>query len=157
MTYVEHRSRAVAAPAPVLWQVVAGFGGQSRWGSCSLLWDVRATADRVIGGPGLRGRPEGEPRPGDVIHFWRVEEVVPGKRLRLREEMRQLPGTARLTLSAVPISGDRSLLTQEVTFEPRGLLGHAVWFAEWAPHVVVFRTMLDGLAQQAEQRHRGST
>lgn len=155
MTYVEHRSRTVGAPAPVLWQVVAGFGGESRWGSFSPLWDLRAGADRLIGGPGLRGRPERELRPGDAIHFWRVEDVVPGERLRLREEMRQLPGTARLTLSVQPVSRERSRLTQEVTFEPRGLLGHAVWFAEWAPHVVVFRTMLTGLARQAERRHRG--
>ena len=155
MRYVEHRSRAVAAPAAVLWHVVAGFGGESRWGSFSPLWDLRASADRLIGGPGLRGRPEREPRPGDVIHFWRVEDVVPGERLSLREEMRQLPGTARLTLSVVPVSDQRSLLRQELTFEPRGLLGHAVWFAEWAPHVVVFRTMLTGLAHQAERRHRG--
>lgn len=155
MTYVEHRSRTVAAPAATLWQVLAGFGGESRWGSFSPFWDLRARADRLIGGPGLRGAPEREPRPGDPIHFWRVEDVVPGERLSLREELRQLPGTARLTLAALPLSSERSILTQEVTFEPRGLLGHAVWYAEWAPHVVVFRTMLTGLAQQAERRHHG--
>jgi hypothetical protein len=155
MRYVEQRSRAVAAPASVLWKVIAGFGGESRWGSFSPLWDLRASADRLIGGPGLRGRPDGEPRAGDALHFWRVEDVVTGERLRLREEMRQLPGTARLTLAALPLSAERSMLTQEVTFEPRGLLGHAVWVVEWAPHVVVFRTMLTGLAQQAERRHRG--
>jgi hypothetical protein len=155
MTYVEQRSRAVAAPATVLWDVVAGFGGESGWGAFDLLWNVRARADRLIGGPGLRGRPDGEPRPGDPVHFWRVEHVVPGERLSLREEMRQLPGTARLTLAALPLSAERSMLTQEVTFAPRGLLGRAFWYAEWAPHVVVFRSMLDGLGQQAERRHRG--
>lgn len=154
MRYVEQRTRAVAAPAPVLWEVVAAFGGESRWGSFSPLWDLRASADRLIGGPGLRGRPDREPRPGDAIHFWRVEDVVPGERLVLRAEMRQLPGTARLTLEVQPVEPRRSLLRQEVTFEPRGLLGHAFWFAEWAPHVVVFRTMLGGLAHQAERRHR---
>jgi hypothetical protein len=156
MTYVEHRSRVVAAPAPVLWQVVAGFGGPSRWGSFSPLWDLRATADRLIGGPGLRGAPAGEPRAGDAIHFWRVEDVVPGERLRLHAEMRQVPGTARLTLSALPLAHDSSVLEQEVVFEPRGVIGHAFWWAEWAPHVVVFRTMLTGLAHQAERRHHGS-
>jgi hypothetical protein len=153
MTYVERRSRGVAAPVSVLWQVLAGFGGSSGWGSFDPLWNLRARADRLIGGPGMRGRPDGVPQAGDALHFWRVEDVVPGERLVLRAEMRQLPGTARLTLGAMPLALERSMLTQEVTFAPRGLLGHAFWVAEWAPHVVVFRTMVSGLAHQAERRH----
>ena len=75
-------------PKPWL-RVLAGFGGESGWGGYDVLWNLRARADRVIGGPGLRGRPDGEPRPGDPVHFWRVEDVVPGERLRLRAEMRR--------------------------------------------------------------------
>ena len=152
MTYVEERSRAVAAPARVLWEVIAGLGGPSGWGAFTPLWDLRARADRLIGGPGLRGRPDREPRPGDDLHFWHVEDVVPGESLELRAEMRQVPGVPRLRLAALPVSHRRSLLTQRVTFEPAGLLGHAFWYAEWVPHVVVFRRMLAGLAAQAERR-----
>jgi hypothetical protein len=155
MTFLEQRSRPVAAPAPVLWEVISGFGGESGWGSFDLLWDLRASADRLIGGAGMREAPARGPRAGDAIHFWRVEDVVPGERLTLREEMRQVPGTARLTLAALPLSKERSLLTQQVTFAPRGVLGRAYWYVEWAPHVVVFRTMLTGLARQAERRYRG--
>jgi hypothetical protein len=154
MTYVEQRSRAVAAPASVMWQVIADFGGESGWGGFDPLWNLRAQLDRLVGGPGLRGRPDREPRAGDPVHFWRVEHVVPGERLTLRAEMRQLPGTARLTLAALPLAKERSMLTQEVTFEPRGVLGRMFWYAEWVPHVVVFRSMLQGLATQAESRHR---
>ncbi len=145
----------MAAPAPVLWRVIAELGGDSGWGSFTSLWNLRARADRLIGGPGLRGRPEGQPRPGDPLHFWRVERVSPGESMTLRAEMRQLPGTARLTLAALPLSQERSLLTQEVTFEPSGLLGRAFWYAEWAPHVIVFRRMLAGLAGRAERLHSG--
>ncbi len=152
MAYLEQRSRAVAAPAPVLWGVVAGFGGESGWGAMTPLWDLRARADRLIGGPGLRGRPEREPRCGDVLHFWAVERVVPGESISLRAEMRQVPGVPRLTLGVMTLATQRSLLTQEVSFEPRGLLGRAFWYAEWLPHVVVFRQMLAGLAAQAERR-----
>lgn len=155
MTFVERRSRGVAAPAGVLWEVIADLGGESGWGAFDRLWTLRAEADRLIGGPGMRGRPDREPRVGDTIHFWRVEQVVPGERLTLRAEMRQLPGTARLTLAALPLAKQRSMLTQEVTFEPRGLLGRVFWYAELAPHVVVFRRMLAGLAAQAERHHGG--
>ncbi len=151
MTYLEQRSRAVAAPAPVLWQVIAGFGGSSGWGGFDRLWTVRARADQLIGGPGMRGRPDREPRPGDELHFWRVEDVVPGESIALRAEMRQVPGVPRLRLAVMPLATQRSLLTQEVGFEPHGLLGRAFWYAEWVPHVVVFRRMLAGLAAQAER------
>ena len=78
--------------------------------------------------------------------------MVPGESLELRAEMRQVPGVPRLRLAALPVSKQRSLLTQRVTFEPAGLLGRAFWYAEWVPHVVVFRRMLAGLAAQAERR-----
>ncbi|WP_446919597.1 DUF2867 domain-containing protein, partial [Klebsiella pneumoniae] len=69
---------------------------------------------------------------GETIDFWRVEERDPGELLRLRAEMR-LPGLAWLELGverdASASGGPRSTYVQRALFHPRGLLGHAYWWA----------------------------
>lgn len=145
--------RDVAAPAAVLWEVVAGIGGPAGWYAADRLWRLRASADRVLGGPGMRGRPAGPLRVGDAVDFWRVEEVQAPHRLLLRAEMR-LPGTARLELTVEP-RGSGSRLVQRTGFEPRGPVGHAFWWAELPAHRAVFARMCDGLASRAEQRAPG--
>src|SRR5690606_1975507 len=52
--YVDERTRAVDAPAEVLWSVIEGIGGTSGWYSPSWLWSIRGIIDRLWGGPGLR-------------------------------------------------------------------------------------------------------
>jgi Protein of unknown function (DUF2867) len=62
--------------------------------------------DRLVGGVGLRrGRRDPQHlRVGEALDFWRVDELEPGRLLRLRAEMR-LPGRARLEMRAEP-TGD---------------------------------------------------
>jgi hypothetical protein len=149
--YTEERTRAVAAPAPVLWQVVEGIGGDQGWHAADRLWRLRAAADRLIGGPGMRGRREGTPEPDDALDFWRVEEVDAPYSMRLRAEMK-MPGTAWLELAVDEPGAGRSLLVQRTWFAPAGVLGHAFWWAELPAHKVVFARMCDGIARAAEER-----
>ncbi len=136
------------APAPVLWQVVHGFGGESGYGSLDRLWRARARVDRVVGGPGMRGRSR-ELRPGDALDFWRVEAVEPPRRLLLRAEMR-MPGTARLELEVEAVDDRTARLVQGTRFDPAGLAGHAFWWAELAGHKLVFARLVDDLVRSAE-------
>ena len=119
MTYTERRVRTVRAPAGVLWQVVHDLGGESGYHAFDALWRVRATVDRAVGGPGMRGRPE-QLADGDALDFWRVESVDPPHRLLLRAEMR-MPGTARLELRVEALGDAESLLEQRTWFEPAGV------------------------------------
>jgi uncharacterized protein YbjT (DUF2867 family) len=150
--YVDEREREVAASPELLWRIVEGIGGRRGWYSFRLAWSVRGWIDRLTGGPGLvRGRRNPDQLlPGDSLDWWRVEEVDEGTLLRLRAEMR-LPGLAWLEFSVEPGSHpDRSRLRQRALFHPRGIAGHAYWWAVWPFHGIVFGDMQRNIAKAAE-------
>jgi hypothetical protein len=159
--YVDERVRATTASPTALWQVVQGIGGESGWYSFPLAWEVRGWLDRLVGGVGLR-RGRRHPRDlyvGEALDWWRVEELVPGRLLRLRAEMR-LPGLAWLefhvehdavTDAGTPGRPGRTRLRQKATFHPRGLAGHVYWWAVAPFHGVVFGGMLRNICRAAEQ------
>ncbi|MEH0111091.1 DUF2867 domain-containing protein [Tersicoccus sp. MR15.9] len=107
MTLGERRSRSVRADAARTWSVVEGVGGPAGWYAFTRLWAFRAALDRLVGGPGMRGRPSRPLRVGDVVDFWVVEAVEPCRSLTLRAQMR-MPGTARMTLTVTPAGSGRS-------------------------------------------------
>jgi hypothetical protein len=86
-------------------------------------------------------------RPGDVLDFWRVEEFLPGRRLRLAAEMK-LPGRAWLAFEVEP-EGTGSRISQTAIFDPRGLAGLLYWYGIWPVHRLVFAGMLRGLERRA--------
>ncbi|MEU3370506.1 SDR family oxidoreductase [Streptomyces sp. NPDC006660] len=149
--YTDVRQRAVNAPSDTLWRVVEGIGGEHGWYSFPLAWAVRGWLDRLMGGVGLRrGRRDAHRlRVGDSLDFWRVEEIVPGRLLRLRAEMR-LPGLAWLEMRTEPDGHGRSRYRQKAVFHPRGLLGHAYWWSVSPFHAVVFGGMARNVAKAAE-------
>jgi hypothetical protein len=91
----------------------------------------------------------------DVVDFWRVEVVEPGRRLLLRAEMR-LPGLAWLELRTEDGPGEgRSVFVQRALFSPRGLAGHLYWWAVAPFHGVVFGGMQRNVTAEAERRASG--
>lgn len=167
MTLGEHRTRVVRASAARTWTVVEGVGGPAGWYAFTRLWRVRAALDRLAGGPGMRGRPDRPLRTGDVVDFWVVEAITPGRSLTLRAQMR-MPGTARMTLTVTPDeAGDvphpsdtdstdtastaDCELEQVITFVPRGIPGRLYWSTQLPAHRVVFAAMLRGMARAAER------
>ncbi|MCX4470302.1 SDR family oxidoreductase [Micromonospora sp. NBC_01655] len=152
--YTDVRQRAVAAPPDALWRVIEGIGGEHGWYSFPLAWSARGWLDRLIGGVGLR-RGRRDPhrlRVGEALDFWRVEEVLPGKLLRLRAEMR-LPGRAWLEMRVEPGEAGASSYVQRAVFLPRGLAGHAYWGAVFPFHAIVFGGMARNIAHHAEHPH----
>ncbi|MCF3180532.1 SDR family oxidoreductase [Streptomyces polychromogenes] len=152
--YTDHRTAPVAAPPGALWRVVEGIGGDNGWYSFPLAWAVRGWLDRLAGGVGIRRgrRDAGRLRVGDALDFWRVEEIEPGRLLRLRAEMR-VPGLAWLEMYAEPdpVHADRSRYRQRALFHPRGLLGHLYWWAVSPFHAAVFGGMARNIARAAER------
>ncbi|WP_018502820.1 SDR family oxidoreductase [Parafrankia discariae] len=149
----DERSTAVAAPADRLWRVVEGIGGENGWYSWPLAWSARGWLDILVGGVGhRRGRRDpAHLRTGEAIDLWRVEEMVPGRLLRLRAEMR-LPGHAWLELRVEPGGGPdgATVYRQRALFLPRGLPGHLYWRAVSPFHAVVFGGMLRTIVRRAE-------
>jgi len=149
--YTDLRQRTVAAPPEALWRVVESIGGENGWYSFPLAWAARGWLDRLVGGVGLsRGRRDAARlRAGDSLDFWRVEEIEPGRLLRLRAEMR-LPGLAWLELMVDRGRSGETVYRQRALFHPRGLAGHAYWWGVSPFHAVVFGGMARNIASAAE-------
>ncbi|MGB7982418.1 MAG: DUF2867 domain-containing protein, partial [Candidatus Nanopelagicales bacterium] len=103
-------------------------------------------------GPGLR-RGRRHPREllvGEAVDFWRVEEIEPGRLLRLRAEMR-VPGLAWLEFHVDAAPDGRATLRQRATFFPHGLAGQAYWYCVLPFHGLVFSSMLRRIGAAAER------
>ena len=93
---------------------------------------------------------------GDVIDGWTVEAYEPDRRLRLSADLK-LPGRGWLEFEVTPLDGGRrSLIRQTATFDPRGLLGSAYWYAIYPVHALIFRGLLRRIAQRADAADRSS-
>lgn len=150
--YSDSRTATVDAPADITFATALGIGGARGWYGGNWLWRVRGAMDKLLGGPGLRRGRRDPDRVvvGDALDFWRVTDLIPGKRLELRAEMK-LPGVALLLLE-VDETETGSRLTVTAKFKPRGLLGISYWYSVLPLHSIVFRGMLHGLRRAAEER-----
>jgi hypothetical protein len=144
---VDTRVRSVSAPPASAFAPIRRIGGGNGWYYANGLWRLRGFLDLLVGGVGLRrGRCDPEtPAVGSTLDFWHVEAYEPDRLLRLRAEMR-LPGRAWLQFE---VDGDASgsRIRQTALFDPGGLAGLAYWYALLPLHKLMFRGMLDGIAQ----------
>ncbi|MET8628946.1 SDR family oxidoreductase [Kitasatospora sp. NPDC004669] len=150
--YQDLRERRVAADPAAVWRVIEGVGGENGWYSLPFVWALRGTLDRLAGGAGLRrGRRDRDRlRVGDALDFWRVEEIEPGRMLRLRAEMR-LPGLAWLELRVTPDGDGGARYHQRALFHPHGLAGHAYWWSVAPFHALVFDAMARNITERARR------
>ncbi len=155
--YVDRRACRVQASPQALWAVIESIGGERGWYSLPVAWWARGVLDRLVGGVGLRRgrRDQRHLRVGDSVDFWRVEEVEPGRLLRLRAEMR-LPGLAWLELS-VDRDRDGTVYRQRAIFHPRGLAGHLYWWSISPFHSLIFGRMPRNVAAAAARDEPSAT
>ncbi len=145
----DEREVAIDAPTWAAFRAVCRIGGRRGW-YADWLWKIRGWLDRLAGGPGLRrGRRDPETlRYGDALDFWRVVGLDQDRSVSLRAEMR-LPGEALLDFRIKADGTQRCTLRQTALFEPRGLFGLLYWYAVLPLHGIVFRSMLDGIHDDA--------
>ncbi|TFD48841.1 SDR family oxidoreductase [Cryobacterium frigoriphilum] len=150
IVYTDLREMHTPAKPEDLWRVIEGIGGDNGWYSFPLAWAVRGWMDKLVGGVGLRrGRrhPE-ELHTGEVLDFWRVEQIDHGSFLRLRAEMR-VPGLAWLEMTVKPADDGGSMYRQRAVFFPRGLGGRLYWFSILPFHGVIFSGMANRITATA--------
>lgn len=147
-TLSDRRDAITSATPEAVYAAVTSIGGEKGWYSGEVLWRLRGLLDKLVGGPGLRKGRKRTIHVGDAIDFWRVEDLRPARRVRLRAEM-VLPGHAWLTWDLEP-SGGGTRVTQSATFRPRGLWGRAYWLGVAPFHRFVFPGMLAGIVADAE-------
>ena len=150
--YTDVRVVTTTASPEQVWHSIERIGGEHGYYGWSFLWQVRGFLDRLVGGVGLRrGRRDPEHLViGDAVDFWRVEERIPGKLLRLRAEMK-MPGRAWLEFVIEPTPNGGTQLTQRAVFYPHGLSGHAYWWSVAPFHGFVFPGMAAHVAESAER------
>jgi uncharacterized protein YbjT (DUF2867 family) len=147
--YTSSHSLLTEKSAASLFRSVCSVGGRGGWFQSNWMWRVRGAFDRVFFGVGIsRGRRSlSELRVGDVIDFWRVEELTRDRRLLLRAEMK-MPGAAWLQFTIRP-EEDVNHLSVEAFYEPRGLFGHAYWYAFLPFHHFIFRDLIEQIARRS--------
>ena len=149
-TYTDSRSRETDVPAGDVWAAIEKIGGHQGWYGADFLWYLRGLLDRMLGGVGLRRgrRDPNHLHVGEALDFWRVEEIIPGRKLRLYAEM-ILPGKAWLQFEVTTVDG-KTRVEQEALFSPRGLGGQLYWLAVLPFHSLIFPTMLRNIIKEAE-------
>lgn len=143
-----HR-REVATSPDAAFRPIQVIGGAKGWYCGATLWRVRGWLDQLVGGPGLRCQrrhPE-DLKVGDALDSWRVVTYVPGRRLRLRSEMR-MPGRAWLDFE-VNGSAEQSTIQLAAAFQPLGLTGLMYWHSLRLIHRWMFRRLLRRIAARA--------
>ncbi|MBN2431110.1 MAG: SDR family oxidoreductase [Acidobacteria bacterium] len=147
---IDFRRRETQLPPRQAFAPIRLIGGRTGWYYANWLWRVRGFIDLLMGGVGLRrGRPHPEVlSAGDTIDWWRVEEYIPDRRLRLLAEMK-LPGRAWLEFEVEP-AGDGAIVKQTAIFDPVGLWGIVYWYGIYPIHGLIFRNMLRGIVRAAE-------
>lgn len=149
--FTDERTTFTEASPERLWAVIQGIGGENGWYSSPILWAIRGWMDKLVGGVGLqRGRrSRARVTVGDVVDFWRVEAIEPGRMLRLKAEMK-VPGAAWLELRATP-EGTGSRYDQRAVFFPLGLAGRLYWLAVLPFHGFIFSGMAARITGTAMQ------
>ncbi len=145
----EVRSLHIEASPDAVFRVFSSLGGERGWLTWNWAWRIRGFLDRLLGGPGLqRGRRDPHDlHAGEVVDFWRVEQVKPPRLLRLRGEMK-VPGLAWLQWEANTERGG-TRLTQTAGFAPHGLLGALYWYMLYPFHRLIFTDMIEAIGRLA--------
>jgi uncharacterized protein YbjT (DUF2867 family) len=148
---IERRIRKVDASQQQVFKTFTSLGGEKGWLTFEWAWKLRGMVDRLVGGVGFRrGRRDPQQlRVGDALDFWRVEAIKQNELLRLRAEMK-VPGRAWLELQATSIDKEQTKLVQTAYFAPKGLLGLCYWYGLYPIHSLIFSSMIDHIAKEAE-------
>ena len=151
---IDSREVIVDAFPEIAFRPIRRIGGENGWYFGDWLWQARGFVDLLAGGVGVRrGRRDPESiQVGDVLDFWRVEEFVENRRLRLRAEMK-LPGRAWLDFQVEPRARGASI-RQTAIFDPIGLAGLAYWYILYPIHALIFGSMLRRIARLAQTTAR---
>lgn len=146
--YTSTHSLLTEKDASSLFRSVCRIGGKEGWFHTNLLWRLRGAVDRLLLGVGsLRGRRSpSQLRIGDVIDFWRVEDLRADAMLLLRAEMK-LPGKAWLQFS-VDREEDKNRLSVNAYYQPRGVFGKVYWYMFLPFHFFIFQNLI----RQIEKR-----
>jgi uncharacterized protein YbjT (DUF2867 family) len=134
-----------------VYRTITGLGGKRGWLYLNWLWKLRGVLDNLFGGPGLRGRREEDTLiQGDILDFYCVEVLEPGRRLRLKAEVKA-PGLGWMEWFITEQAEGDMVLTQIAYFAPKGLPGFLYWYILLPVHRMVFKGLIKAIVRQASE------
>lgn len=147
--FVASYSLVTGKQASALFKSFCAVGGKKGWFHSSFLWRIRGLIDKLILGVGTsRGRRSASSLAvGDVIDFWRVEDLRENERLLLRAEMK-VPGRAWLEFSVTP-DGNERRLNVTAYFDSFGLMGRFYWYLFLPFHNYIFNDLIRMIEKRA--------
>jgi uncharacterized protein YbjT (DUF2867 family) len=147
--FIASYSMVSEKPAEALFLSFCRVGGRNGWFRNNWMWRIRGMIDRMLMGVGnIRGRKHHSfVELGEVIDFWRVEDLSQNQRLLLRAEMK-IPGQAWLEFKIVPAATHRGLVVSAY-FAPRGFLGSFYWYVFLPFHRIIFKDLIQQIDTRA--------
>ena len=132
-----------------LFASVSAIGGKEGWFRHNWMWRLRGWMDRVLLGVGAsRGRrSQTTLKIGDVIDFWRIEDLKPDIRLLLRAEMK-LPGKAWLEFD-IAREGEMNRLSIVAHYYTESFFGKVYWYVFVPFHHVIFSDLIKQIERRA--------
>jgi uncharacterized protein YbjT (DUF2867 family) len=147
--FIEGQRVHLDARPDALYRLLTTLGGRNGWLYLDGLWKLRGFFDRLLGGPGLRGRPAApDLAEGDVLDFYRVEALVPDRLVRLRAELKA-PGLGWMEWHIRPQPAGSLSLIQIAYFAPKGVPGFLYWYLLLPLHRLVFAGLMQAIARRA--------
>ena len=150
---IDSRQVSIDAQPETIYRIITGLGGEFGWLYLDRLWKLRGLLDRLFGGPGMRGRQEGELGEGSVIDFYRVVTLEPGRLFRLQAEV-QAPGVGWMEWRVKSQSTGNTLLSQNAYFAPKGVTGFLYWYSLYPIHELVFAGLVKSIARRAMEHQQ---
>lgn len=147
--YIKTVSLSTDKPPEALFKSICRIGGKEGWFNMNWLWKARGILDRILMGVGTaRGRRHSTIlRINDVVDFWRVEDIIPNRRLLLRAEMK-LPGRAWMEFSIGANPDGTRRLIMRAYYQPTGFWGKAYWYACLPLHIFIFNDLIEQIEQR---------
>ena len=147
--FVEASHIRVEARPEAVYRILTGMGGRSGWPYLNGLWVLRGFLDRLVGGPGLRGRRNaGALGEGDILDFYRVETLETDRLVRLKAELKA-PGLGWMEWHIRPRPEGGVVLNQIAYFAPKGVPGFLYWYLLLPFHRLVFAGLIRAVARRA--------
>ena len=147
--YTTTYSLQTPTPDTALFHSICRIGGKEGWFHGNWMWRLRGMLDSLLMGVGTaRGRRSSSTlRVNDVIDFWRVETLVPNRRLLLRAEMK-LPGRAWLEFRIDP-EPSANRFTVQAYYDTNTRFGDLYWYTFLPFHKYIFDDLLTQIARRA--------
>jgi uncharacterized protein YbjT (DUF2867 family) len=149
--FIEGQQIRLRVQPESVYRVITGLGGKHGWLTLNGLWKLRGFFDRLVGGPGLRGRRlDNDLIEGDVLDFYRVEKLESNRLVRLRAELKA-PGLGWMEWRIRPQTKGDVLVSQVAYFAPKGATGFLYWYLLLPVHHLVFAGLLKAIGRRATQ------